>query len=277
MARKYYRKRYYRKRRILKKSSIFGKKSAKSQAKQIYALNKKINRVEKLTKPEILVHNCPKCNEITIDCRPDAEPAPKTLDTLYGFLISDLKHSQTNHGYTNFAYTGKLCRVQNMVIYHTMEMSRSPQSGYDSAPQDAYVRITYQKIFKNLDIGSNMIKLHNNYSDGAFRVKGPLSEGITAQGKIIYDKVFKLDDNHTKKIVKINFKHFNLRNPDQNELFDAGELYYNITVYNATGYSAVPSPALVKCSTGVKLAYIDEDRTADTRERDENDFVSISS
>ena len=52
---RYRRYRRYKKNYTLKKSNIFRKKSAKSQAKQIYSLNRKINKIEKLTAPEIQI------------------------------------------------------------------------------------------------------------------------------------------------------------------------------------------------------------------------------
>ena len=55
MPRRYYKRRYKRayKKSRLTKSKIFGKKSAKSQASQIYTLSKRINKVYKMTKPDI--------------------------------------------------------------------------------------------------------------------------------------------------------------------------------------------------------------------------------
>lgn len=53
-----YYKRRYRKRgykRTLRKSNIYMNKSARSQAYQIAALNKKINYVYKVTKPETAI------------------------------------------------------------------------------------------------------------------------------------------------------------------------------------------------------------------------------
>ena len=50
-----YRKRYYRRRRTLSNYNIAVKTSAKAQARQIYAMKRRINYIQRLTKPEIRV------------------------------------------------------------------------------------------------------------------------------------------------------------------------------------------------------------------------------
>lgn len=249
-----YRKRRYYRRRTLKKSNIFGNKSAKGQAKQIYAINKKINRIEKQTKPETLIYQNTEWMTKTVDCR---GAGGKVIDTDFNFLFTALENAVNP-----FNWNGKLCRVNDVWLYFNMSIARSALNNYDALPQDAYIRITIQKFPKQMDRGEGQItSLHTTYpgSDGAmYRVKGPLCPGVTAQGKIMYDHTFRLNDNCTKKLVKVHFRNIILRNENKDDFYDANELYIMYTLYNASGNSNDPSPAVVNLSSGVKLAYYDE-------------------
>lgn len=259
----YKKKRYYR-RKKLSKANIFGRKSAKSQAKQIYALNKKINRVEKQTKPEMKIYENTNWMEDSIDCRGDSG---SVLKTDYKFVFNTLKSLLDP-----FSYDGKLCRINSLMMIFNMSIARSAQNNYDALPQDSYIRITIQRIPKQLDrTTERIVSLHTLYggTDGAlYRVKGPLCQGCTAQGKILYDHTFKLSDKNTMKLVKVKFNNFILRNANQDNYFDANELYVMYTLYNASGSNVQPSPAVVKITSGVKVAYIDDyDPDDDNRTR----------
>lgn len=250
--RAYKKKRYYK--RKLTKRNIFGRKSAKSQAKQIYALNRKINRIEKQTRPETLIYENTEWMTKDIDCRGGSG---KVIETDYDFLFSTLENAVNP-----FNWNGKLCRINDVWLYFNMSITRSALNNYDALPQDAYIRISIQKFPKQMDRGEGTItSLHTNYpgtSGALYRVKGPLCSGCTAQGKIVYDHTFRLNDNCTKKLIKIHFKNLILRNENKEDFFDANELYIMYTLYNASGNSESPSPAVVSLSSGVKLAYSDE-------------------
>lgn len=259
-----YKKRRYYRRKKLSKANIFGNKSAKGQAKQIYSLNKKINRIEKQTKPEMKIYENTNWMEDSIDCRGDSGSVIKTD---YKFVFNTLKSLLDP-----FSYDGKICRINTLMMIFNMSIARSAQNNYDALPQDAYVRITIQRIPKQLDrTTERIVSLHTLYggTDGAlYRVKGPLCQGCTAQGKILYDHTFKLSDKNTMKLVKVKFNNFVLRNANQDNYFDAGELYVMYTLYNASGSNVQPSPAVVKITSGVKVAYVDEyDGNDDNRGR----------
>lgn len=249
-----YKKRRYYRRKKLTKRNIFGNKSSKGQAKQIYALNKKINRIEKQTKPETLIYQNTEWMTKTIDCR---GVNGKVIDTDFDFLFTTLENAVNP-----FNWNGKLCRVNDLWLYFNMSIARSAQNNYDALPQDAYIRITIQKFPKQMDRGEGQItSLHTNYDGTAgaiYRVKGPLCPGCTAQGKIMYDHTFRLNDFCTKKLVKVHFKNIILRNENKVDFFDANEFFIMYTLYNASGSNDQQSPAVVNLSAGVKLAYYDE-------------------
>lgn len=218
-------RKYYRKKKALSKKNIFGKKSAKSQAKQIYALNRKVNYIQKTTSPETKTYS----------------------QVLFYFDSYDSYHSallpEWHHRYDLYServlnsnlkkylsLDGDLLRVKNIYIYGyvglkdwTFLTSTSPQQELN-IPKDAYFKLTVCRVIKG---GSNypsqvydqLINLSNNSNPGLDEgipisaINGPLSEGISSQLQVLKKKVIHITPAKPSKMMKIklfNSKKVNL-------------------------------------------------------------------
>ena len=91
----YKKKRYNYKKKTLKKSNIFTHKSAKSQAKQIYAINKKINYISKTTRPELQTTTIPMIYKRFIDA--NSRPIISDYGRLFFYSNYALNSEQTGH------------------------------------------------------------------------------------------------------------------------------------------------------------------------------------
>lgn len=221
-----YKKRYYKRRnKTLKKGNIFKKTGAKSQAKQIYALKKKINYYSKLNRPEVHTHT----------------------GEVFNWLINMPLASSERHGFTSFyegifvrndnnpngvEMKGDLMRIQNITLYGQFSL------GSNIAPyvEDEANRLNYNAfnnttayikiIIARLPYGGGRCPLRitqdgpligqsGSYTDMT-PINGPLMTGIGRQMKIIYTKTLKIDNMHPTKMYKIklsnkkigNFKKF---------------------------------------------------------------------
>lgn len=186
-------KKYYRKYKTLSKRNIFTRKNAKSQASQIYALNKRITRIEKKTRPEPGVYLNDDISEFHTSFTGD-EGNKDTGSVVQYPILSNL-HATT--GEKKFEIQKNLIRIQDIKLY--LKLSRSVHS----KPHDIVGRITILKLGKissNRDIKflQNIDGLPNTDADvnvtGNFAdiVNGPLTKDITTFGKVIYDRKFKM-------------------------------------------------------------------------------------
>lgn len=260
--RRYYRKGYkgkrkYYKKNVLSKSRIFGNKSARGQAKQIYALNRRITKIEKQTKPEILNYFHEGFYFKMIDIR-DNEKVVTDQFLLY--------HRLQNLDSNAWSYDGSLVRIPDTWLYLNFLLDRTATANYDAVPEDAYVRITLQKMSNSMDKTADFRLIHNvsgttaSQQGGFSRVLGPLTDGITSQGKIIYDRRIKLNSNYTEKHVKIHLKNIVLRNDDKVNYFDKNDIMICITYFNVSGdyVTHTNSPTVIKSYMAAKLAYVDD-------------------
>lgn len=203
----YYRRRYYNKKYPLKKSNIFSKKSAKSQAKQIYALNKKINNIEKRTKPETITQKNVFCNRLF------------TVDGLYGsygvkewhtrlYLYEDIL---LNADQCNYQIKGHMLRPYNITISglfenknHNVELNGKILT----PPLTGYLRFIVCKL-----VGGNQSRyperITQSYSpntDDIGLIMGPLINNVSASLKVIKNKVIKIDNVKDSRLFKIKIK-----------------------------------------------------------------------
>ena len=271
MARKNYKK------KSLSKSNIFGKKSAKNQAKQIYALNKKVNYIQKTTSPETKTYS----QVLTYFDTYDA--AHSTLLTEYHRRYNLYADRILNTGMSKYLkIDGDLLRVKNIYLYGYFGLKDYGEKVVEGAvlppPKDAYLKITVCRVIKS---GTNypdrlyppLENLGNSvaYSEGIpiSQINGPMIDGTTAQLQVLKKKVIKVSPAKTSRMFKIklfNSKKCNLNyRIAQFGAFNQGEImiymdYISpVTLYNTTD-PQVPvaiSPRCV-CQINYKLVYSDD-------------------
>lgn len=206
-----YRKRSYRK-KTLRKGNIFKNKSAKSQAKQIYALNKKINYIERKTKPETLVKQCVFVNQLFTT---DGNVGSYGLAEWHAryFLYEDKLFAAQPLGGTGYTMVGTLLRPYNITISglfenknHTAEIGGKV---YDSIPMTGYLRFIVARLSGGNQgrYPAQITKPYGNTPDIGL-ICGPLIDDVSASMKIIKHKIIKIDSQRDTRMFKIK-----IRNP----------------------------------------------------------------
>lgn len=205
-AKKTYKKRVYRKRKTLKKSNIFSRKSAKSQAKQIYALNKKINHIQKLTKPEIQTFYL--SEESGLLNQSFAVPYDnhdyRGHITHFRLFKNLLDGNQAAQLPAPFKFSGNMFRIQNKIKLWVKI------SAGKAAVQTAKLiyRIVVMRMNGPGDQNSqsplfNVREYEASIRDIKTVIYGPLMPNITQQGKIVYNKVGSFDNTNKEPMIYI--------------------------------------------------------------------------
>ena len=202
MPRKYYRRykrktasRGYRRRgKKLSKFNVFTKKSAKSQASQIYALNKKINRVAKRTRQDIIRYDTPTQDYTIAQWGNGAQTAGQNFSlrcftSIPGFAetftIKDY-YLQLKMFYNNPTSTAAYNDGQNVVGATGDVFVRMVAIRYLSSQEDA---IPYADVMP---------------ANGIYAISQPLDPNIGKRCKIIRDKVFHISAK--KPMIQINYR-----------------------------------------------------------------------
>lgn len=267
MVKRYYRRRY--KRRTLKKSNIFGNKSAKGQAKQIYALNRKINYIEKRTKPEIYTRTTELCNHLFTTDGNLGSYGVKEWHTMIYLYEGRL----FNENYGNYQIKGGLLRPYNITIFGSFE-NKNHNVELDNKiytpPLTGYLRIIVCKLSGG-NQGRYPDQITKSYKDDNTPdiglINGPLINQISASLKIVKNKVVKIDNYHDTKMFKINIKnpgvyrigpHYGATPAFQNEYLVYLQ-YYCPDQFFSDGYAGQqPVAPIQRMTSGIKFAFVDE-------------------
>lgn len=211
---RYYRKyrRFPRKyKKTLKKSNIFSKKSAKSQAKQIYALNKKVNYIQKTTKPELQIRNY----NIWYKRFLDANSRPKLFESARLFFYEERAMSENTPLYNRIVLQGSMMRVKfikffgQFGVYNDTSISGQWNQAADKTlsendPSTAYLRIIVCRMKKGGGRTPEDI-LYENPNEGvagetaydcSYVINGPLQRDVSGQLDIIKDKKVAVNISH---------------------------------------------------------------------------------
>lgn len=279
------------KKKTLRKSNIFGHKSAKSQAKQIYALNKKINKIEKKTKPEITKSwGCILRRYFTSDGTVSGQL--KDYDSGFKALFTDGLF-KANVG--NYELQGSLLRPQGIKLWgifgfqdfltnldKNWQASESPYSMLGRQPYDAYLRlvIAYPKPGANQPNAEDMFKstpgvtvpLQVGDVPDAGPIMGPLPKDITTRMTIIKNKIIKLTLDKPCKLWKYTIKypkvyrtpavHSNTWTPGEGELMIYYQFMYpkNMYLHFTTPSGITVNEHFGRCyfSLNYTMAFIDQ-------------------
>lgn len=256
MAKKYKKKGFYKKgKKALKKSNIFSKKSAKSQAYQIYQLNKKVNRIQKIYRPEIK-------SEILINQHRylDFSAFGDTKkDNVYyqSAIINDWRYFKATSSaqpevgqYEKFEFNGSMIRFKNILLrmwfrmnsganaeqyyyqseepinpdYTVMKINKTPVSEQDYV----YIRIIIAQLKNTIQNSQDTTSILNDYSIGnqedrmVYRMKGPYRKGTYKNYRVLRDKTIKMQYWNTQgRFVTFNLKR--LRNYQKLQQVQGGD------------------------------------------------------
>ena len=239
-------KRYYKKKAKFSKNNLYRNRSSKKQALQIYRLNRKINYIEKKTKPEI-------------------------SEDLFSTTLSSefLEKNSAQLQYTNDLFKtlkskmkGELIRLQNIRIYggFTSNLNEYP---VDFNTLSSYIRlIILQNKTENQAFPGE--PLLSRASTGLSCIRSPYMSGFSQSCRILYDRVYKIDSDTPEKTFSFNIKKMNnLRKLLYNNTSTyTGDIKIYAYMYSKTGLfdeGSFPGTATnIKCNLNAKIVYIDE-------------------
>lgn len=225
----YYKRKSYKKRSYKKKNfsrfNLYKHRSSKSQAYQIYKLNKKVNYIERKTKPEIDIYN------MSMFSNPVELTANNVSSRYYTITPSD-------------DIKGNLMRLQNLQVWGNLNSTSTDNF-------TAYMRILIvQQKVSDQAILTNILYKPNDI----LMCKSPLINGFSQTSRLLYDKLYKIDSDNSGTNFKIKLK--NLMNIRKRET-PLSEVKWDglISVYV---YMISNSAMTVNNVIFGRLAYIDE-------------------
>lgn len=194
--RRFYKRRYrnYYKRKF-SRYNTYKNRSAKSQASQIYALNRKIDRIEKRTKPEIKYAR--KDNLYTENFRYDNILQLWNHKILH--LTGPASDVTTGQGVNlQNIISGQTCRLQGIKIWGELCRTDNAVTGLGG-----YARLLAIQYKNSRQSGFSMTDLFSNYDDGTAGamttsfLTEPLKNHASSVGKILFNKVVSLNNSLT--------------------------------------------------------------------------------
>lgn len=251
-------RRSYRTRRSYKKKSTsfsrfntYRKRSSKQQAYQIYRLNKKINYVYKMNKPEIQIYQSttsPIYTEVT-------------TDTLNGRTFS--LHRCVDHGLDIF--DGRIAKLKNVVFTGSFKFAGNPAETEQGAV--GCLRLIFfrpvQQVWTLPSI-NDVLPYQADYTNDYF-MKCPLSRGFSVRYKLVGDYKFYLyPQKSSLRFINLRIKYpYSLRRADSlnntgslaNNAFPANSLFCVSYICRTGEYQNLDT---FNAELFMKLAYTDD-------------------
>lgn len=259
----YFRKRNYRYRvakKPLSNYNIATKTGRKSQAKQIYYLKKRINKIQRLTKPEIVLiqRNSGPLDLVNIQSRAPWIAADNGGQVTE--ITPQLGTVNTNVvGQTSSAVPNNFARLNSFRLYGNLQYTSVTST---SPPVNLRIvivqtRTTRASILDPVDVFSSGYNGVDNFS----AVFGPLQTGLARTCKVLSDKRYCLSYQRPSINIRTSLKYLKSFYRDQNssssnpsstsENYPKGTIYVFYAIYT-TAAESVGSLNLM-----YKLAYTD--------------------
>lgn len=242
--RRYNRRRYGR-RKVLSTRNIFNNKSSRSQASQIYRLNRRVSALSKATRPEVKVKYQP------------AERFKFTSDqltnTYKSFFLFAPGQSTDGSG-----RIGDVINIKNAQLNFMFEYYNNTETGFhdtESSGTPIRIIIGQHKTSVSQTVPHITSVLQETGGSGAAYTNmalSPLKDNITDDYNILYDKTYTITSMRNQLVKRINIKPKNYR-------FTGAAVYNGIWLY-------VIAPGLhydenfqetLQCVFSSKIAYTD--------------------
>lgn len=208
-------KRTYRKKVRFSKSALYSHKSASSQAKQIYALNKKMKYMYKQIKPDINTTSMILTPSASLDfTSTSVAPVAQAMVEVMG--LTQLASISSSADYIN---------IRNITFWFNYRYN-----GLSGTSQPIYLRFIFMKL-RTAGSFPTIANVLNSMSDPYAKVKGPLRAGLYDSGyKIIGDYKYKMTNERPSLDLKFKFygRKFDKSGSNQPE----GSIQAYIYIYN---------------------------------------------
>lgn len=172
----YYKRRYNNKRKYnrkykFSKYNTYKYRSSKAQANQIYSLNKKLNSIEKKTRPELIQHTNP------------GWQATVSFDSLSNnwYTTAGQAHFTPQTWETNIK--DKMCRINKLIVYGVLE--REPGTGGNvDTKSSCFARMV---ILQTKQEKAALLTPAYFFSgtEGTLDYKAPLLKGASSEDRIL--------------------------------------------------------------------------------------------
>lgn len=264
---------YYKYRSKLSKSNIFGKKSAKSQAKQIYALNKKVNKIERSTRPETRIYTGKVYNKILTTTGAYGGYGLKEWHG-YTFLYNTSLFGDSAEGYADYVMEGNNIRMHDITLYgyfgNKNHVAQIGSTLYESIPMTGYLKIIVVRLSRGEQQGlpTKICKPFDfNENPDLGLINGPLVPNISSTVDILKTKVIKVNNTRQDKFFKIKIKNPGIYrkapssggdNNRQNEIVVYFQYYCPDQLF-ADGYTGEqPVAPIQRFECYAKFAFVDD-------------------
>lgn len=267
--RKYRSRRYGRRgnRRTLSSYSIATRTGAKAQSRQIYALRRRITRIQRLTKPEIMI--APLVNG-ALSMSDGTTPTGYTnIRVFAGQSLSNIVSSSTaNPGASVGILDGRFARLQSITLKGILTYDTNALVGDDYPPMGAdlqrslaMMRVVIiqlkntrssgfpspSDVWSFTSAGSNQIE-GTNYLTSLALMRAPLRLGLGRIAKVLSDKTYMLSDTRQAVNIKTKLRYLKpwYRSPTEDIAKGAVAMY--VMMYGETSWSDPVFDYVSKCA-----------------------------
>lgn len=241
MARKYFRRKYYR-RRTLSTRNIYSKRNAKSQANQIYTLNKKVNAIARANRPDThILTNGPISQEFT----------NSSLATIHKSYSSGLTPN------------GNYCRLLSFKISGTFEYGDNKESfpGIE-VPRAGTIRLVIWQSLASKSSGNvqnlpDLIDISNSGASYELNTMRPFKDGVSAFVKILYDRTYTVSDQYPVRPFKVQLNKLMPMRLQTGDSGPRGAIYFGF-VTSGLHWVNTSYNEHITCNFITKVAYNDD-------------------
>lgn len=185
------------KRKTLTKTNVYSRTSAKSQARQIYALKRRVSTLSRVTRPELKVK----------------DNSPETFD-LHNAAWTNSYVSYTLQWPANGSEvnqrTGAAFRIKSLQINLNLEYYNNSETGYHAGesagtPVRIIVIRTVGPVTGSFTTSLDTLLEHSGYSNENYTARSvsPFKRGVTQQYKIVADRLINLTSDKNQRSIKI--------------------------------------------------------------------------
>lgn len=196
-----YRRRSSRRNRVLRSSNVYRRTSAKSQARQIVALNKKVSRVYKSLRPDTQVYYT---QAFTRDFNNSA-----AANVIYSTQLVASNFSDSD-GKVFALDPGDSRRLYNLRLSGTIEYADTfPGDVAIDHQRTCSIRVILCQSIRGASAQLSPDSILQVFSSGAsyeLNTVRPLRDNVTSYVKVLYDKSYVMSDQTPIRMLRWNFR-----------------------------------------------------------------------
>lgn len=189
--------------KLLSKGSIFSRKGRSSQARQIYALSRRLTRYIRRTRPETVIQNYEASQVLGNTTEQTQGGSIGRVNWIYpsgassGAIVPPRDEFQ-----------GDFCRLYNLLVEGVWRYQDSSANSQPMTLRLVVIQTTRSRaeglntndVFRT----GNQIVIPSNETGYALSTQGPLQTGVSSIGRILYDRRYMLQPGH-RESTRISF------------------------------------------------------------------------